>query len=111
MINKLPTYQDERGKLTVIEDCPFEIKRLFWIYDVPEGQVRAGHKHDLCEQALICISGSVIVTTSIATIILNRPDKMLYLSVGTKITLHHFSDNAVLLVLASEKYDAEDTIS
>ncbi len=109
--NNLPTFQDERGKLTVIEDCPFEIKRVFWIYEVPEKQLRAGHKHDLCKQVLICISGSVIVTTSSVTVVLDRPDKMLYLSVDTKITLHHFSDDAVLLVLASEKYDPEDNIS
>lgn len=107
---RLPTFTDSRGSLTVIEDCPFEIKRVFWIYNVPEGQSRAGHSHDLCEQILICVKGSVLVNGNDEITWLNEPNRMLYIPVNTQIELYRFSENAVLLVLASEKYDPTDQI-
>lgn len=94
---KLPTFTDSRGSLTVIEDCPFEIKRVFWIYDVPEDELRAGHSHDLCEQALVCVSGSVIVAIEHTITILDSPDKIIYVPKGRFITLFRFSKDAVLL--------------
>lgn len=106
----LPTFKDERGKLTVIEDCPFEIKRVFWIYGVPEGKERARHSHDLCEQILICVNGSVIVEIDEIIMVLNSSDKSLYIPTYTMISLYNFSPDAVLLVLASEVYDKNDNI-
>lgn len=107
-IQSLQTFN--RGALTVIEDCPFEIKRVFWIYGVVDGQARADHSHDLCEQILICVNGSVTVKINGTINILSEPDKMIYIPVNTMITLH-FTKDAILLVLASELYDPKDNIS
>lgn len=97
----LPTFEDERGFLSVWDkNVPFEVKRVFWIYGVPEGQTRAGH-HRNCEEVIFAVSGSFWVNE----FWLNDPARGLYIPAGNFIKLVGFSDGAVALVLCSEPYD------
>jgi hypothetical protein len=109
----LPTYKDERGSLTVVEKIlPFEIKRFYYIYNVSEK--RGGHRHKKSIQALICVSGSCEIYINNGkikkTILLNSSDKCLILEPIDWHTMDNFSQNSVLLVLASEFYDVNEYI-
>ncbi len=111
---ELKTFSDKRGKLTVIEDqIPFEVKRVFYIYDVDDS-IRGGHRHRTTRQAAICISGSCVVSNNDGItkkeFHLNHPRKCLILETYDWHTMHHFSPNAVLLVFASTKFDSSDYI-
>lgn len=110
----LPTHSDGRGNLTVIEkEIPFEIKRIFYIYGVDES-VRGGHRHHTTMQAAICIHGSCIVSNNDGKkkedFLLNHPQKCLILENKDWHTMHHFTPDAVLLVLASNPFDPADYI-
>jgi len=108
---KLPYYPDDRGILTVAEaqrHIPFEIKRVFWITDVPTGATRAGHSHALCHQVLVTITGTVAVKIENGIFILHNPANALYIPPNNYIELTRFSKDAVLLVLCSHYYDEED---
>jgi dTDP-4-dehydrorhamnose 3,5-epimerase-like enzyme len=110
----LKTFTDKRGNLTVIEKViPFEVKRIFYIYGVDDS-VRGGHRHHKTIQAAICIKGSCIIhnndgqtTTEFA---LDRPDKCLILAPKDWHNMYAFSEDAILMVLASEYFDAADYI-
>lgn len=113
----LPKIVDPRGNLTVAEglkDVPFEVRRVYWTYDVPSGESRGGHAHRCCEEFIVAVSGSFDVTLDDGrerrTFHLNHPYQGLY--VGTSIwrTLDDFSSGAVCLVLASERFEEEDYI-
>jgi hypothetical protein len=109
----LPTYDDKRGVLTVVENIlPFDIKRFYYIYDV--NSKRGGHRHIKTIQALICIGGSceVYINDSIVkkTILLNRPNKCLVLDPKDWHTMDNFSKGSTLLVFASHYYDKDDYI-
>ena len=109
----LPTFEDERGKLTVIEKLlPFDIKRLYYIYDVTSK--RCGHRHKRTIQALICLGGSCEVFIDNGekkeTILLDSPSKCLILEPKDWHTMDKFSKGSTLLVLASEYYDKDDYI-
>jgi len=111
----LPKIYDKRGSLIPIESSstiPFQIKRIYYIYDVPEGSGRGGHAHKELEQLFIAISGSfdVILDDGKATkkINLNRPDVGLYVSPMMWRTLENFSPNSVCLVIASLVFDEND---
>jgi dTDP-4-dehydrorhamnose 3,5-epimerase-like enzyme len=109
----LNTFTDSRGNLTVIDNSiSFEIKRIYYIYNA-NGQ-RGGHRHKKNKQALICISGSceLFVNDGINknTFVLDKPDLCLFLDNIDWHTMYNFSENAILLVLASEHYDIEDYI-
>ncbi len=112
----LPTFSDYRGKLTVLEKVlPFEIKRIYYIYDVPSPSIdRGGHYHRKTRQALICVSGSCIISTNDGgkktEFKLDSADKCLILEPSDWHTMHHFTEGAVLLVLASEYFEADDYI-
>lgn len=111
MILRLPTFEDYRGTLNVIEalrHVPFEIKRIFYIYDVPCGAERGGHAHDACEQVLIAIVGSFDVLLDGERVHMDHPAQGVYVPCGITIDMKAFSPGAVCLVLASEYYDAED---
>lgn len=110
----LKTFTDSRGNLTVIEKVvPFDIKRIFYIYGVDKSE-RGGHRHKKTLQAAICIKGSCIISNNNATasqdFILDRPDKCLILEPKDWHVMHSFSEDAILMVLASEYFDQNDYI-
>ena len=111
MILEFPTFVDGRGSLNVIEarqHVSFEIKRIFYIYDIPAAAQRGGHAHDACEQVLIALAGSFDVLLDGKRVHLNRRDRGLYVPCGMCIDMEAFTPDAICLVLASEHYDAKD---
>ena len=113
----LPKIVDPRGNLTVaeqIDNVPFEIKRVYWVYDVPAGESRGGHAHKRLKQLIVAVSGSFHVTLDNgherATILLNHPWQGLLVDVNTWRTLDDFSSGAVCLVLASDHFEEDDYI-
>lgn len=114
---ELPKIQDPRGNLSVIENgiIPFEINRVYYLYDVPSGAYRGGHAHKELFQFLIPLSGSFDVILKDGNgqgkiIALNKPNKGLLIVPGIWRELNNFSSGAVCLVLASEKFNEEDYI-
>ncbi len=108
---------DVRGNLTPVEandDIPFGIKRVYYLYDVPGGESRGGHAHKALFQLIIAVGGSFAVTlydgTNKKSFVLNRPYQGLLVVPGIWRELDDFSSGSVCLVLASEKYNAEDYI-
>ena len=107
---------DGRGNLSVIEKdvLPFEIKRVYYLYDVPSDSSRGGHAHIEIQQFLIALSGSfdVVLDDGInrRSITLNRPNKGLYIPSGVWRELENFSAGAVCLSLVSEVYKESDYI-
>ena len=105
------------GSLVAIEtnqDIPFDVRRVYYIYGVPEGETRGHHSHNELEQVLICVKGSVSLTVSVPgadeTVLLDSPQKGLYIGPMVWRVMHNFSGDAVLLVLASEHFDEADYI-
>lgn len=116
-IIELPKIIDPRGNLTVaesIKNIPFDIKRVYWVYDVPSGEHRGGHAHKQCKELLVAVSGSFTVTLDDGnekhTYLLNHPYQGLFIDVNIWRTLDDFSSGAVCLVLASEMFEEEDYI-
>jgi dTDP-4-dehydrorhamnose 3,5-epimerase-like enzyme len=110
----LKTFTDKRGNLTVIEKIvPFDIKRIFYIYGVDDS-TRGGHRHKTTRQAAVCLQGSCHIYNYDGvkedTFILDKPNKCLILEAKDWHTMHHFSDDAILMVLASEYFDQADYI-
>ena len=108
---------DPRGNLTPIEggaDVPFDIKRVYYLYDVPGGESREAHAHRELQQLIIAANGSFSITLDDAknkkTFILNRSYYGLLIVPGIWRDLDDFSSGAVLPCLASEHYDAADYI-
>ena len=105
----LPRISDPRGNLTFIESdkhIPFEIKRVYYLYDVPGGALRAGHAHKTLHQFLIAISGSFDVTVDDGhhkmKFHLNRSYNGLYIPPMTWREIDNFSSGSVCLALASD---------
>jgi len=115
-IVNIPKISDPRGNLAVIEGgvIPFDIKRVYYLFDVPSDSYRGGHAHKELYQVLISLSGSfdVVLKDGIEekTITLNKPTKGLLIKPGTWRELQNFSSGSVCLVLASEVYLEEDYI-
>jgi dTDP-4-dehydrorhamnose 3,5-epimerase-like enzyme len=112
---ELPRIPDARGNLTVVEGTrhvPFEIKRVFYLYDVPGGADRAGHAHKRLQQLIVAMSGSfdVLLDDGAETrrYQLNRPYFGLYIPPLVWRELTNFSSGSVCVVFASEWYDEED---
>lgn len=110
----LKTFTDSRGNLTVIERViPFDIKRIFYIYGV-DNSVRGGHRHHKTIQAAICIQGSCSIHCDNGIdqndYELNKPHKCLILNPEDWHTMSGFTENAILMVLASEFFDKDDYI-
>ncbi|MDI4650305.1 sugar 3,4-ketoisomerase [Cohnella hashimotonis] len=108
---------DERGLLAVLEEhtsIPFDIKRVFYIYDTKEGIRRGYHAHYKTRQALVCVAGSCKVDLDNLrrqeTIVLDKPNKVLLLEPNDWHEMYDFSPGCVLLVLASHHYDPQDYI-
>jgi hypothetical protein len=111
----LPKVHDERGNLTFIESkrhVPFDIERVFYLYDVPGGSLRAGHALKSCHQFIIAISGSFDVLlddgSSRQKFHLNRSHYGLFVTALTWREIDNFSSNSVCLVLASAPYSESD---
>lgn len=110
----LKTFTDERGNLTVIEKViPFDIKRLFYIYGVDDSE-RGHHRHHKTIQAAICLTGQCTISNDTGKekqeFVLDAPHKCLILYPEDYHTMHHFSPDAILMVLASEYFDTNDYI-
>jgi dTDP-4-dehydrorhamnose 3,5-epimerase-like enzyme len=110
----LKTFTDKRGNLTVIEKIiPFEIKRIFYIYDVDDS-IRGGHRHVKTIQAAICIKGSCTIFNNDNKekneFVLDSPDKCLILEPKDWHQMHSFSEDTILMVLASEYFEQNDYI-
>ena len=107
----------EKGNLTVVEnniEVPFNVQRLYYLYDVPGGESRGGHAHKELHQLIVAVSGSFDVIVDDGhikrTFTLNRPNIGLLMVPGIWRELDNFSSGSVCLVLASLKYDENDYI-
>lgn len=114
---ELPRIENRAGNITPVYgnvNVPFEIRRVFYSYDVPGGEARGGHAHKECHQFLIAAGGSfeVILEDGInkRTILLNRPFYGLHIPPGIWASEQGFSSGSVCLVLASQTYNADDYI-
>lgn len=114
-IIELPKITDPRGNLTFVEGLnhlPFLMKRVFWIYDVPGGEMRGGHAYRENTELIIAVSGSFEVEVDDGSRkfrhILNRSYYGLYLPPMHWRSLINFSTNSLCLILASHPYDAAD---
>jgi dTDP-4-dehydrorhamnose 3,5-epimerase-like enzyme len=108
---------DLRGELLVAEfaqHIPFEVKRVFFVMNVPSHQVRGEHAHRQCHQVLVCLQGSVMVAADNGTDRgewrLDRPETALHVHPMTWAAQYKYSKNAMLAVFASHPYDPEDYI-
>lgn len=112
----LPKVEDERGNLTFVENnqIPFDIKRVYWIYDVPGGQERGGHAFKEQKEMIVSLSGSFDVVINDGSdesrFHLNRSYYGLYIPNLLWRHMENFSTNAVALVLSSTLYSADDYI-
>lgn len=116
-IIQFPKILDDRGNLTFIEarrHIPFDIARVYWIYDVPGGESRGSHAYRTLHEVIIALSGSfeVFLDDGMAqkTVMLNRAYYGLYVPNMIWRRMQHFSTNAVALVLASKSYDLGDYV-
>lgn len=115
-IINIPKIEDPRGNLSVIEKdvVPFEIKRVYYLYDVPAGAKRGGHSHKEQQEFLVALSGSFDVILNDGkvkkTVTLNKPFKGLLIPNGIWRELKNFSSGAVCLVVASDVFEEADYI-
>ena len=114
---ELPKINDPRGNLTFIESgkhLPFEVKRNYWIYDVPSGMWRDGHAFREQEEFIVALSGSFDVVVNDGEkeqkFHLSRPQIGLYVPKMTWRHIDNFSTNSVTLVMSSTAYDSKDYI-
>jgi len=117
VIIPLSKIHNRAGNITIIEGCkniPFDIKRIYYLYDIPGGENRGGHAHRKLYQLIIAASGSFNVLLDDGKnkkiVTLNRPDYGLMVVPGIWRELLEFSSGAICLVLASNKYDPDDYI-
>ena len=110
-------HSDRKGNLSVAENgltLPFDVKRVYYLYDIPGGESRGAHAHRELEQLIVAASGSFTVTLDDGqtkrSFFLNRPYQGLYVKPGLWRDLSDFSSGAVCMVLANEIYKVEDYI-
>lgn len=113
----LPQLGDERGSLVSIEACnhiPFEVKRVYYIYQTKHGVSRGFHAHKNLQQLAVCVAGKCHFLlddgVSRESVCLDTPNKGLLIGNNVWREMHDFSEDCVLLVLASEHYDESDYI-
>lgn len=116
-IIELPRVQNRAGNITPInnnQEIPFEVKRVFYIYDIPGGEDRGAHAHKECHQFLVAASGSFEIELNDGkikrTVVLNRPYFGLHIPPGIWAAEKGFSSGTVCLVLASGLYQESDYI-
>lgn len=116
-IIELPRIEDPAGNITPVQgkiNIPFEIKRVFYSYDIPGGEARGAHAHKECHQFLVAASGAfeVVLDDGInkRTVLLNRPFYGLHIPPGIWAAEQGFSSGSICLVLASDTYDENDYI-
>ncbi len=115
-ILNIPKVEDYRGNIAVIEKdvVPFEIKRVYYLYDVPSSAKRGGHAHKDQIELLIALSGSFDVILkdgkNTQTVTLNKPDKGLLIKTNVWRELENFSSGSVCLVVVSDVFKEEDYI-
>ena len=116
-LHELPLINDMRGNLSVGEfdrSIPFQAKRYFLVFDVPSREIRGEHAHRLCRQFLICVKGSCTIVTDDGIhrreFLLDRQNLGIYIPAMTWCVQYKYSSDAMLLVFASEHYDAGDYI-
>lgn len=114
---QLPKLQSLSGSITSLNngfDLPFELKRVFYIYDIPSGEDRGAHAHKVCHQLLVAATGAFEVEIfdgkQKARYLLNQPDKGLHIPPGIWASEVNFSGGGICLVLASHEYDEADYI-
>lgn len=114
---QLPRIYNRAGNITPVHnsiEIPFDVKRVFYLYDIPGGESRGAHSHKACHQFLIAASGSFEVSvddgTNQSVIQLNRPYYGLHIPPGIWASEINFSSGAICLVLASHTYDESDYI-
>jgi hypothetical protein len=114
-IMKLPKVHNRAGNITALENnisIPFEIKRVYYLYDIPGGEDRGGHAHKELQQFIVALSGAFDVLlddgTNKKVVHLDRPFIGLHIVPGIWRELLNFSSGAICLVLASEKYNEKD---
>lgn len=112
-----PPHGDDRGQLVAIEagqDLPFQVRRVYYIYDTLPGVRRGFHAHLQLQQVLICVNGSCKIHLDdgyeTAEVVLDKPNEGLYISNNMWREMYDFSEGAVLLVLADQHYDEADYI-
>jgi hypothetical protein len=111
----LPKIHSRQGNITPVENnvnIPFDVKRIYYLYDIPGGESRGAHGHKNLESLIIALSGSFDVTIEDGinkkTVQLNRPYLGLNVKPGMWRDISNFSSGAICLVLASDKYEVED---
>jgi dTDP-4-dehydrorhamnose 3,5-epimerase-like enzyme len=111
----LPVVTDPRGNLCFVEggaQVPFDIARVYYLYDVPSGSTRAGHAHKALHQLLVAVAGSFDVRLRDGTreevVTLNRPNRGLHIGPMLWRELENFSSGSVCVVMASAPYDEAD---
>ena len=115
---EIPRFEDPRGNLSFIQGgqaCPFEIRRVYWTYDIPSSHHHLGRALRTTAELLVAMSGAFAVETEMPDgtrreFILSRPDRGVYLPPMTWRRLHSFSGGAVAMVLADRDFDADDYI-
>lgn len=113
---EIPKITDPRGNLSVVEEgfLPYEVKRVYYLYDVPSGAYRGGHAHKEQQEFLIALSGSFEVIVNDGknkkSVVLNKPNRGMLIPTGIWRELENFSSGSVCLVLSSGKFLESDYI-
>ncbi len=114
-ILELPQINNRSGNITAIQnnrELPFDVKRIFYLYDIPGGESRGAHAHKNCHQFLVAASGCFEVQLDDGnikkTVMLNQPYRGLHIPPGIWASEVNFSSGAICLVLASDLYDEND---
>ena len=116
-ILNIDSVEDRRGSLSIVghgSNVPFDVKRVFYLYDIPSGKSRGEHAHRTCHQFLVAVSGGFRIRlddgVQSKVVELRRPSRGLYIPPGIWAGEKDFSGGSVCLVLTSHKYDADDYI-
>lgn len=105
---QIENHKSHSGELGVVENLPFKVERVFWVYNVPTNEMHGGHAHKKCHQFIVPVYGAVLVKIDKREYVLDDPCKGLYIPPNHIPYIYFLCENTTLLVLASEKYKEED---